>query len=92
MPGHFHPHWNVVLDWHRQERWRINLEIRHAILVLLQVLGFWVMLSDSPFDESRTVPSSTRDARHPVSTPSPTIPGAWFGIALSLARRRFHRL
>src|ERR1700686_3164342 len=36
------------------------------------------MLSDSPFDESRTVPSSTWDARHPVSTPSPTIPGAWF--------------
>ncbi len=27
--------------------------------------------SDSPFDESRTVPSSTRDARRPVSTPSP---------------------
>src|SRR5882762_10759608 len=50
------------------------------------------MRSDSPFDESRTVPSSPRDARHPVSTPSPTIPGAWFGIALSLARRRFHRL
>jgi len=52
----------------------------------------WVMRSDSPFDESRTVPSSTRDARHPVSTPSPTIPGAWFGIALSLTRCRFHRL
>jgi hypothetical protein len=27
----------------------------------------------------------------PVSTPSPTIPGAWFGIALLLARSRFHR-
>jgi hypothetical protein len=52
----------------------------------------WVMRSDSPFDESRTVPSPTRGARHPVSTPSPTTPGAWFGIALSLARRRFHRL
>jgi hypothetical protein len=38
----------------------------------------WVVRSDSPFGESRTVPSSTRDARNPVSTPSPTIPGAWF--------------
>ena len=45
-----------------------------------------------PFGESPTVPSPTRGARHPVSTPSPTIPGAWFGIALSLARRRVHRL
>jgi len=43
------------------------------------------MRSDSPFDESRTVPSSTRDARRPVSTHSRTIPGAWFGIAVSLA-------
>ena len=50
--------------------------------------AFWVMRSDSPFDESRIVPSSTRDARHPVSTASPRS----FGIALSLARRRFHRL
>src|SRR5882724_2024185 len=33
------------------------------------------MRSDSPFDESRTVPSSTRDARHPVSTPSPSFGG-----------------
>jgi len=42
--------------------------------------------------EGRTVPSSPSDARHPVSTPSPNVPRARFGIALSLTRRRFHRL
>jgi len=34
-----------------------------------------VMRSASPFDESRTVPSPTRGARHPVSTPSPRFKG-----------------
>jgi hypothetical protein len=34
---------------------------------------------------------SPRDARHPVCMPSPTIPRAWFGIGISLARLRFHR-
>ena len=28
MPGHVYPHWNFVLDWHRQERWRVDFEIR----------------------------------------------------------------
>ena len=38
------------------------------------------MRSDSPFDESRTVPSSTWDARHPVSKPSPHSGGSvrWY--------------
>jgi len=35
----------------------------------------WVMRSDSPFGESRTVPSPARGARHPVSTPSPSFRG-----------------
>ena len=26
-PGHVHAHWNFVLDWHRQERWRVDFEI-----------------------------------------------------------------
>jgi integrase len=39
--------------------------------------------SDSAFDESRTVPSSTRDARHPVSTPCLNHSGACFGIVFS---------
>src|ERR1035441_3849694 len=27
-PCHVHAHWNFVLDWHRQERWRVDFEIR----------------------------------------------------------------
>ena len=42
-----------------------------ALRELIAKDHLWVMRSDSPFDESRTVPSSSRDARHPVSTPPP---------------------
>src|ERR1035438_7175381 len=27
MPSHVHPNWDVVLNWHRQKRWRIDFEI-----------------------------------------------------------------
>ena len=30
MPGHVHSHRNFVLDWHRQERWRVDFEIREC--------------------------------------------------------------
>jgi hypothetical protein len=29
-PGHIHPHWNLVLDRHRQQRRWVDLEIRQA--------------------------------------------------------------
>ena len=27
MPCHVHAHWNLILNWHRQERWRVDFEI-----------------------------------------------------------------
>jgi 3-oxoacyl-[acyl-carrier protein] reductase len=57
----------------------------------INVRGVFVATQAALKHESRTVPSPSWGARHPVSTPSP-VSGAWFGIALSLARRRFHRL
>ena len=86
----------------RKSFWRSSGQVTacHCLSAVVLVVaggGFeppdlWVLRSDSPFDESRTVPSSTGMLAIQSLRVSLTIPRAWFGIAFALARRRFHRL